>query len=67
MHFTMDVSAGQLLTILSILVIGVRALSHVRAIEKRFDRVMWEHDMLWREYSRTHKIDTPRYGDDPIL
>lgn len=62
MHFSFDVSLGQIFTIMSILAIGFKGLSQLRHVEKRIDRFMWEHDLLWNEYARTHSL--PNYREE---
>jgi hypothetical protein len=49
-QFNLDISLGNVLTILSILGVAVRVLS----VLEKFNRVIWEHDILWRRYIHEH-------------
>jgi len=49
-HFSFDISLGNILTILSILGIGARSLQ----VLNKFNRVIWEHDVLWKRYCLDH-------------
>lgn len=52
MMFTWSISLGNILTILSILGIGIKSLMALR----RLDRLIWEHELMWREYASTHSL-----------
>lgn len=56
MVFNWSISLGNVLTVLSILGIGLRALQALRKFEKQMDRLLWEHELMWQEYASTHAL-----------
>lgn len=51
-QFSGEITLGNLVTVGAFLGIGWRALRVLR----RMDRLFMEHDMMWREYAREHRI-----------
>lgn len=50
--FNLDVSLGNVLTILAIVLASLKMMSYLR----RFDRLIWEHELMWSEYAKTHEL-----------